>query len=373
VATLNLQLQLFVGGVWTTYAGYQEQGWSSQIGPDVESGLQPNQLNFVLNNDDLTMDPTNPASALYGTIGRNTPARILLSGTDLIRGEASSWKPERTEDHVIGTSGVSSIAVAAQGLQRRLGRWDDPLQSPMVRQTLSYSSLLGYWPLEDASSAQNLAQLVSRVPPGAYSGSVSLAGDIGAGGSDRLLTLGSDGLIGGTFTSSSGSGFQVCFCVKLDAVVASATYLPLLSFVDTLQRRWDWNINNTTFQISVTDVDGTVLETGAAGYGTLNLLNYTRFRLRVTISGGTITYEPAWYPQDSLSITGFTDTFAATATGRPRSWSAAGNTYTDGAAYGHVFAVSDTVLDLTTTFSAVASFNGYLNERAGDPLLADHG
>jgi hypothetical protein len=82
---LNLQMQLLVDGVWTTYPGYSELGWSSRIGPDVESGLQPNQLTFTLNNDDLSMDPTTAASPLYGKIGRNTPARILIDGTTLTR------------------------------------------------------------------------------------------------------------------------------------------------------------------------------------------------------------------------------------------------------------------------------------------------
>src|SRR3982751_1781094 len=254
MAALNLVVQLFVAGVWTTYGGYSEEGWSTRIGPDVESGLQPNKIEFTLANDDLSMDPSNVSSALYGQIGRNTPVRMLIDGTTITQAEASSWQPERTVEHVPGTGrGRSSITLVAEGLLRRLGRWEDPLGSPMTRQISGYPTLTGYWPLEDPSGAQRLAQIVTGAAPGNYSGTVTLAGDNGPGGADHALDMGVDGSISGRFLTPTGNGYQVVWAFKPSALPSSATYQTIFAFADTSGRTYAMQINNTTHQVVVTD------------------------------------------------------------------------------------------------------------------------
>lgn len=378
MAALALTVQLYVDGAWTTYPAYSEEGWSVRIGPDVESGAQPNQLEITLNNDDLSMDPTNAASALFGKIGRNTAARLQISGTTLTAAEASSWKPERSIEHVPGAGrGRSAIGLTAEGLLRRLGRWDDPIDSPMRRQTGSYTSLTGYWPLEDASGAAQLLQVVDKAGTGYYSGTVTLAGDDGPGGSDKCVKLGSDGQIGGRFLVPSGNGYQICVAVKLSALPSSGTNLPIFTWADTAGRTWRWQVSNTGFLIDVTDADGTAVSNISSGFGTGASPNqWLRYRVKVTVSGGTVTYEPAWYPQDASVIFGVTNTFASSTAGRVTRWSASGNAWTDGAAYAHMFGVSDTTVDLTGGYDAVAAFNGYLYERAGfrfARLMAEQG
>lgn len=366
MATLSLTAELFVDGAWTTYPGYSEDGWSTQIGPDVESGLVPNKIEVTLQNDDLSMDPTNVSSALYGKIGQNTPARIRIGGTTLTTCEASSWVPERTLEHQPGTGrGRSSIGLTAEGLLRRLGRWTDPLDSPMVRQTSSYTSLIGHMPLEDASGAQSLTQLVAGVRPGFYQRTVTLGGDQGAGGSAPCATIGADGQIGGFFATPSGNGYQIMIAAKLATQPASATSQPIFQWADTLGRTWRWLANNTNYTWDVSDADGTVLSSLSASYGAQPPNQWIRYRMRVTVSGSTLTYEPAWYAQDTFVLTGVTNTFSSTATGRPRGWSANGSAVTDGAAYAGMFAVTDTSLDLLGNYNAYGSFNGYLGERAG--------
>ena len=363
MAALNLVVQLFVAGVWTTYGGYSEEGWSTRIGPDVESGLQPNKIEFTLANDDLSMDPSNVSSALYGQIGRNTPVRMLIDGTTITQAEASSWQPERTVEHVPGTGrGRSSITLVAEGLLRRLGRWEDPLGSPMTRQISGYPTLTGYWPLEDPSGSQRLAQIVTGAAPGNYSGTVTLAGDNGPGGADHALDMGVDGSISGRFLTPTGNGYQVVWAFKPSALPSSATYQTIFAFADTSGRTYAMQINNTTHQVVVTDIDGTVLSSPVIGAAPP--LEWTRYRIKVTVSGGTITYEPAWYTQDASTSWGITSTYAGTTTGRPRSWRADGNAWTNGASYSHVFAATDTSTDYLSGDPRTA-FNGYLGERAG--------
>lgn len=367
--SLDLTTQLYVDGAWTTYTSLEGQGWSTSVGPDPETGIEPNRLEFTLHDDTFTMDPTNAESSLYGKIGRNTPARIRIDSATLTCGEISSYRPDRTVEHSPGTGrGLSTMGITAEGLLRRIGRWEDPLDSPMRRQIASYSSLTGYWPLEDASGAANLTQIVSGLGPGTYSGTVSLGGDEGAGGSGTAVVIGTDGRLDGRFLVTAGNGWQVCWVMKLDANPATSGYNVMFAIVDTLGRTWSWQTNDTTHRIVITDDDGTVLETSAAtGFGAgIVLTEWVRYRLKVTVSGSTVTYEPAWYMQDDETPWGFTDTFSSTTTGRPSRWRVTYNSYVDGAAYGHVFAITDTSLDLVNySNDARKAFNGYIAETAG--------
>lgn len=361
-----LTTELLVDGVWTAYPLYSAEGWSTQVGPDVEAGLQAGRLEVVLANDNLQMDPSNVSSPLYGKIGRNTPARMLIGGSVICAGEASSWKPERTVEHQPGAAkGRSHTALVAEGLLRRIGRWEDPLRSPMSRQIASYASLLGYWRLEDPSTAATLANETTGGRAGSFSGSVTLDGDPGAGGADGAVKLGADGVIGGQFLAFSASGWQICWAGKLPAVPASGTYIAMFQWSDTTGRTWYWRVNSGSFEIAIYDSAGALITSTTSTFGAgVNVAAWTRYRLKCTVSGSTVTYEPAWYPQDGSTSYGVTATFAGTSTGQPVGWAAVSNAYTNGAAFGHVFATSDLSLDLLADPAAVRAFDGYLGELA---------
>lgn len=379
MAALDLVTQLYVDGAWTTYDSYTADGWRTRVGPDLEAGLTPNLCEFTLASPDLSMDPSNAESPLYGKIGPNTGCRIRINSASLVYCEASSWRPDRTIDHRVSPPrGRSWVTLTGEGLLRRLGRWEDPLDSPMRRQIASYDSLLGHWPLEDPSGSATLAQTVAGLAPGAHAGSVTLAGDDGPGGSAGAVVIGSGGQLSGRFAPSGVEDWQVCFAVKLDAVPGSGTYETMFEMTDSVGRTWAWQVNDTTFKILVTAGDGsTVEDSGAVTFGTgISITEWVRYRIKTTESGGTVTYEPSWYMQDDASPAGFTGTFSSTRTGYPRSWRITGNTHTDGAAYCHVFALSDTSVDLTGGTDARRAFDGYLGERAGwrfIRLMAENG
>ncbi|MEV6348575.1 hypothetical protein [Actinoplanes sp. NPDC051851] len=372
---LDLTTLLYVDGAWTAYPSYADDGWSVQIGPDVETGTRPSKLTFTLQNPDLSMDPTNVSSALYGKIGRNTPARIRINGVTLTMAEASSWQPDRTPEHQPGTGrGRSWVDLTAEGVLRRLARWTEPLASPMRRQIGSYASLVGYWPLEDPSGAATLAAVKGGAAT--YAGTVTLGGDDGPGGSGECLTVGTDTTIRGAFDSPGVNGWQICWTAKLAAVPGSSTAMPLLNWTDSVGRTWMWTVNDTQFGIIVLDPDGVLLKTSTVSFGTTPVTSWIRFRVKATVSGSTVTFEPAWYNQDASIITGWSDTFSSSFTGRLRAWSIEGNTHIGGAAYAHLFGVTDTSLDLTGSYNAVAAFNGYRTELAGNRfqrLLTEQG
>ncbi len=366
---LSLLHQLFVSGAWTTYPSFADSGWEYQVGPDVETGSRPSRLAFTFNNNDLSMDPTNVAGPLYELIGRNTPARQRLQGFNTVTVEASSWQPDTTVEHIAtgqagAPKGKAWCDFSGEGLLRRLGRWTDPLRSAMVRQTNSYAATsLGYWPMEDPAGATQFSNQITGGLPGTFAGTVNLSGDPGAGGSDTCPTIGSDGVLRTTFKSSTGNGYQLVWCTKLATMPTSATYQVIASWQDSLRNTWKWSVNNVGYTWDYNAPDGTFITGLTTSFGASNPTIWTRYRFKISISGGTITYEPAWYSQDTV-VYGVTNTYAGTATGRPLKWTASGNAWTTNAAYGHVFAITDTTLDLTNGYAPAAAFNGYLNERA---------
>lgn len=365
---IALSVQLFIDGVWTTYPGYVDAGWSTAVGPGDSRELTASSIEYQFQNPTRDLDPYNAAGALYGKIGRNTKARIVRAGLVMTQAEASDWSPDTSDEFSVGGKGRSWTDFTAEGLIRRLGKWDEPVRSPMFRQISSYTTSSGYWPLEDPSGSTRLSVQVAGARFGTWTGTVNLGGNDGAGGSDETVTLGSDGLMVFGFKSTSANGYQICWATQLAATPTAAT-LPLFSWADTAGRTWTWSCDSTTFTVSVVAQDGTTLYSGAVGWSPTPVTNWVRYRVKVTVSGSVVTLEPAWYDQDGAVITGFTGTFAGTSTGQPRTARIAGNANTANAGYGHVFAMTNTTLDLLGDYGAYASFNGYINEAAGRRFL----
>lgn len=365
MTSLDLVGQLYIDGVWTTYPGLSADGWQVQIGPDVETGYRPNKIAFTFNNDGLDLDPDRASSTLYGKIGLNTKTRVRLNSLTLTQAEASSWQPERSPDHVSGANrGRAATLLQAEGLIHRLDKWSDPIDSAMTHQIKSYGDdLLGYWPCEDASGSLQLNQAAPRGSAGTWSGTVRLAAGDGPGGAGPVAELGSDATIRGTFGRTTLTGYQVCFSATLDAAPSAATYDPIFGWRDTFGRLWWINISNANLQVECMDDTGTLVVSHAVSYGSMDFTVPTRFRVKNTASGGSTTVEFAWYQLDASAVFGTTTSLAALP-GAPSGWWVEGNPYTDGMAFSHVFAVTDTSLDLTGGYDESRAFNGYPGEPA---------
>lgn len=293
-----------------------------------------------------------------------------FDGDVLATVEASSWQPERTEEHQPGAQfGRSEIAFQGEGLIRRLSLWDD-LESPIrgfVKNDVP--DLLGYYPLEEPEGAQYFANLVPGTGAAGYEGEVRL-GQEGSGGSAGAVELGTGGAVRGSFVTSSGNGYQIAVDLKLDALPASGTYIAMWQWVDSAGRYWYWRVNDSSFQWEVGAPDGSSITTSSALFGAgATPVNWIRLRMKVTVSGGTVTYEPAWYMQDAVTPYGITSTFASTVAGRPRSWAFIQNAYTDKARFEHLFATTDTTVDLTNVGNSGKSFNGFLGETASQRFV----
>lgn len=364
---IALVAELWVDGAWVAYPLFSEAGWETQIGPDVETGTRPSRLALQLNNTDLSLDPSNVSSPLYGKIGRNTKSRVRINAVQLTQAEASSWQPDATVEHIpTGTAGAPKgkawVDFSAEGVLRRIGRWTDPIRSAMARTERTYPGLLGLWTLEDESGAATLSNDAAGGVAASYNGTVTLAGSEGAGGSAESIKMGSDGNLRGKFlTAGTVNGYQISWAMKLAAIPAGATFLPVIAWVDNLNRTYRMSFNSTNYGVDIIDSDGTALVGTSVAFNPTPPNQWVSYRVKVSVSGGTVSVEIAWYPQDSSLLTGYTVTYAAATAGRPLRWTAWGNAATDGAGYGHVLGISDTAFDLLGA-GPLASFDGYLGE-----------
>ena len=293
-----------------------------------------------------------------------------LAAQPLALGEASSWRPERSSEHQTGVRGRSWTGLTADGIQRRIGRWDDSAISPLTRQISSYgASRLGHWPLEDAAGAKNLANLVTPTQArtggaGIYSAGVELAAEEGPAGALAALTMKTGERISGRFIfDTSTDGYQICWGMRLDALPGSGTYIAIFQWSDTMGRQWYWRINNVAYEISVYDDFSTLLATAAGSFGaTTDPTQWTRYRIKVSVSGNIVSFEPAWYTQDAINTYGVSGSFINVSVGYPIAWAVAGNSYSDNAGVSHVFGTSNITLDLINTYDAKAAFDAYNGE-----------
>lgn len=367
----SLLAQLLVDGVYTSYKQLEASGTTVVIGPDVDMQLRPNIANWTWDNASLDLDPSNPQSALYGKIGRNTACRLRLGSTPLtvFAGEATDWEPDETLG-ATASRGLRQVDFSAAGVASRVGKWTDPIDSAMLRKQASIPGLIGYWPGEGGGS--DTVQLseqsgVFGAAPGSVSGTIDFGGDPGPGGGDTALKIGTGGALAARFARVTTSGWQAVFHAKLPAVPSSGTYLEMFGCNLSNGNRVQWMVNNNSYLIQVIDPFGAVKGSYAATPVGVDPTNWVRYRIKATFSGGTVTIEPAWYAQDAPVIYGVTFTYADSGTGALLNWQVSDNTWTDGAAYGHIFATSNTAVDLTDT-TYVASFNGYLGEFADDRI-----
>lgn len=363
----TVSAELLIGGVFTAKTAFIEEGIELKNGPDVETGTQPAELTLTWDNSDLSMDPSNVVGPLYGKIGRNTQTRLKVGGTVLQLVEASSWGPDTSPLFTVSPPrGRSWTEFSGRGLLSRMGRWTEPLRSPLYSQIISYPSLLGYWPMEGDTTV-----LTNPIPAGIAGTALgSNSTNDGPGGSGEVIQLGSDGNLQGTFSATAvTNGWQVCWTAQVPNAVA--TRATIFQWTTSNGLTYEWTAGTADLGVVVTrNVDGVVLSTTSSGWGgTITPGQWIRYRLKCTVAGSVVTIEPAWYAQDALSIFGFTNTFAGTTTGQPRAWRVVANGTTNGAAYGHAFAVTDTTLDLTGAYDAVQAFNGYQNETAGGRFL----
>lgn len=224
----------------------------------------------------------------------------------------------------VSVTDVYVNARAADIIQRLTqGNNAKPLKSAVFR-NLSQYAWDGYWPCDDTA--------VSGTGFGAYLGQPGYqtngsfngqpTGFLGSAGS---ITFNDDtGYASGNAVMSSGTptvSTVLCY-FQFNPAPATGTSLVFFNayYAGGTAYRATFAANNASFTLQINDVNGNSLVNVATAFGgTITPGAWVAMRLKMTASGGTITWEHAWYQVNAASPAGSSGTFAGTLS-RPASW-----------------------------------------------------
>ncbi len=354
------QFQARIGGVFTTIPTYATPVRIRKGRTAFGTWPRASEFSCEVADDLLLYDPSRPTSLLYGVAGRNAVVRIRPNASTSLWGEAS-WSPHRTIDHQPGVKGRSGVDVTAAGLLQRIGRWEDPIRSPMYRTISARSTSIGHWALEEESGATRLDNTLPAGVGGTITGGDT--GDcespVGAASSARVA----DGSrMAGTFiTTSTSAGWQVAWSFQADALPPTATYVELFRIRTANGYTYTFLARDTGFRMVVVDSDGVTLVTETYTFGAgAAPTTWLTMRLGVEQSGGNVSSNWAWYAQE-LDFFYVTTALWAGTISRPTFWEQLGNATTDGWHFCHVFGVTGLTDDLMSSTNRRV-FNGYKGE-----------
>lgn len=358
--TQDVTLQLFYNGVWNDVPLFAGAGTKLTTELD-DDGLGHVKIECEIDNDSGQWDPEDPTSVVYGKVGRNTPARIMHHGFERKDAEASEWHPDETDDYRQGVAGRRWVKFTAEGPLRRIGRWTDRLRSPLYGQITGIANLVGYWPGEDDRDAIAPTYTVGKT---ATAAGVSFGDQDTPAGSEFSIKLSTGSTMSGRFKRGTASGgWQMAWSYRIPAAPVSGT-VEMIRWRTGNGYNWMAGITPTGYYFEAVNDKSAVLWSATGSFGTgAEPGQWISYRVKVSRSGGTVTVEPAWYPQFLETPWGFTDTFSGTI-GALDSWKLTAAAANDDCLIGHIFGVQ-TVLDDLQSFNALRSFDGYLGETAG--------
>lgn len=354
-------MQLFISGAWTDIPLYSAGGWTHQRG-HAPYGEWPRPTSFTceINNDTLAYDPDRPESVLYGVAGRTTPARLLINTAVRLQGEAQIFRPVRSPEHQPGTGrGRASVQFTAAGALQRVSEWTEQVRSPLLRTLSALTNRLGHWPLEEDENARSLANTQPLGYAGTIKGAPDLADSQRPAGARQTVKLINGCQLSGIFAASTTSGWQIAWSMKMPSLPAGNGRI--MRWRTTNGYTWTVDAGPTGWTFNAVAADGTVVWTSAVIYGGADPTQWVAMRIKVSVSGGTVTVEPAWYRRD-LGIWGATGTFSGSI-GQLVQWWHDGNATADGWNLSHVYGVAGVTDDLLSG-PLTRAFDAHTGERA---------
>jgi hypothetical protein len=335
----------------------------------LDSGAEPAAWNYAVSAPNTTTRG-NAVGLFVWRVSGNTNAGTLTESIyefrcDTIRATTPvpEW-PTRWDQ----TGKYATSPIVGAGILRRLGQGATALRSPLYRQITSLTRLIGYWPMEDGADSSVLTNVVTSGKPGAATGmSFGANGPDGSASAISFLNADSTSQVSGTFRpASSTAGWQISWALRLNAVPTGNA--AMLTWYTNNGYTWSINLAVGFYNIHVVDKDGTVLLDSNVSFTGFDPPNdWVEFRLKATVSGGTVSAEFAWFKQGRSSPFGTTGTFSGTVGALTR-WTAIGNTQLQGGSIAHLFGVT-TGSDNLQSYEAMRAFDGYAGETAGARLL----
>ncbi|MFD8805556.1 hypothetical protein [Streptomyces sp. NPDC059597] len=220
-------VEVWIGGAWvdiTATSSVMVRDDSGSI--SITSGIRDegSQTEYAtcsleLKNSDGRFSPRNPTGIYYGMIGRNTPVRVSvpdgLGGKSYrLRGEISEWAANWD------TSGSDVWTdVSASGILRRLAQAPAPERSVIYNAITNPlpTSVVAYWPCEDAPGATSLKSALAAGAPMTWTGTPTLASYTGLAATDPLPDLTTATLSGRVPDYADPTATQVRFLASIPA------------------------------------------------------------------------------------------------------------------------------------------------------------
>jgi len=370
---ITAQPQIFYNGAWHTPPNIADPAMTIQQGYTDRVTRRPARATFRIDNSDDTWRPSSPTAPYYVSGGRNLPIGVPIESTVRFWGEASGWTPDQTGDFVDHGAGVYSglryVDVEAQGVLRRIGRWDTLSAPPMTNNALGFTNNLGVWPLDDDTGANGFTNAAGG-PITTFSNFELNQADHpnGANASVKVDTNALATFLCDEYPATV-TGFQFGWSMKLAALPPNgspATFFLARSLYAGGGTYWFKLLVDGSFHVQLYD-NGVAIMDNTVTFGGADPTNWTDYRMKVSISGTTVKLEFAWYESGDDTVFGIT----YTVTGQQTQLNILKIDTTrdagalNGTLYSTLYAVQNTTDDLQS-FAALQAFNGYENERAAD-------
>lgn len=367
VASQGVTVELFYDGDWHEVPAYARNAITVSRGaPGEGQESPPNSASVTLDNRDGTYNPKNPASALYGLVGRNTPLRVSVDGSVRSTTEAASWRPQRSLD-----GNDAWTAVEGGGLLRRLQQGSTPLRSPAVRGVLAEDPV-AFWPLEDGPGSTQAASGLVGGAPLALTGSQGFGRGTGLIGSPNLLDLAQGTGLLTANVSGSGTGWGVEFGFRFPAEESSGGAVANFMRITTSGTAaiWDFFGNadlNAFPQEGDESTIGGIAGTGASGLVFDGQYHHAQLDVEDDGAGGT---DATWYldgvSMGTTNFAGFTPGHVTSVSLNYSNFVATGGTpnYEDMPVLGYL-----AIYDGLTPVSTVDAYAGYEGETAGERFV----
>jgi hypothetical protein len=368
----DIDVSLFYDGAWR---GVDSEVFTSERikvtrgDGDEGAALRPAKVTLTFDNRTDAYRPSNPMSPLYGKAGRNTPLQVALDDTVRTTVEATSWTPDQpiSTDY---TRGRWAVDLEAYGLLGRISQWSDPLRSPFYRLNAGYASSVGYFPMEDPRGTKKLFTPTTGAV-NEFLVNVAFESQQRPPGSEPLIDFPSGAFAIGYFqpVTSTTAGWQLSFCARFPDNPETGTFAEIFDWVLADGSAGSLNFIDTTLAISMVLADATVLiNFVAVDVSGTDWTKWNMFRVKSTVSGGTVSVEVSWFTEGSTVFASFTPTYASSVTSSLKVWGHTGGTFTDGATFGHVLGLTG-VTDELDSVDRVDAFMGYPGEPAGTRFL----
>lgn len=290
MAKQDVDVELFYSAAWQDATGdtYTRDGISISRGLADES-LEPfpGSAKLTFDNRDGSKNPNNPVSPLYGLVGRNTPLRVAVDGDVRLSCEVADWQPRRSIEPASDERGDAWTVIDGAGILRRLGRGNTPLRSPLYRATIPEGPL-GYWPLEDDSSATQAASGLPGGTPMTATGTVGFGQGTGLEGSPAIVSLASNtGKLTAPVATSATTSWGVEWVTRFTGTFGGTTRQYLSWRTDGTWRLWDAAADGVDWFIVPTDSLGAGGGSAASGDNVYDGLLH-HYQVDATQNGGNI-------------------------------------------------------------------------------------